>query len=53
MKKKPIFNDDFKELSLWHKYEALKLTIKYMLQGDEWHFAQEYAISLIKNWRKK
>ena len=50
--KKPFFVSGFKKLPLWYKYEALKLAVKYYFQGDEWHFAQEYAISLVKGWRR-
>jgi predicted AlkP superfamily phosphohydrolase/phosphomutase len=45
-------SEDFKKLTVKEKFEVLKLTIKYWLNGDKWDFAMEYSIALVKGWKK-
>ena len=50
--KEAILKNDVHKLSFYKQLEFYKLSIKYWWAGDEWLFAQEYALSLIKGWKK-
>ena len=50
--KKLIIKNDVHKLSFDKQLEFYKLSIKYWWAGDEWWFAQDYALSLIKGWKK-
>ncbi len=49
--RKKYIKDQVRYLSLNKKVSFYKLSIKYWMGGDDWLFAQEYAISLIKGFR--
>ena len=51
-KKGLLDNEHFKKLSLRQKFTALWYALKYYAQGDDWEFALDYAVSLIKGWKR-
>ena len=52
-KKKGIFdNEKFKKLPFGKKFTVLCYALKYYAQGDSWHFALDYATSMMAGWKK-
>jgi hypothetical protein len=37
---------------LGKKIDFYKMSIKYWWSGDEWLFAQEYALAMMKGWKR-
>lgn len=50
--KKLSIKNDVHSLSFDKQLSFYKMAIKYWWGGDDWLFAQEYALSLIKGWKK-
>ena len=50
--KKLSIKNDVHSLSFNEQLSFYKMAIKYWWAGDAWLFAQEYALSLIKGFKK-
>ena len=49
--KQMAINREVSKLTFAKKYEFYKMAGKYWIGGDDWLFAQEYALSLIKGFK--
>ncbi len=52
IKEKLRLKKEFDKLALSDKMRIYTLVVKYWAAGDDWDFAKEYALSLIKGWKK-
>lgn len=46
------FNRELGKLSFFKQMQVYKLALKYKIQGDDWLFAQEYALSIVKGFKR-
>jgi hypothetical protein len=50
--KKMFLKHEIRNLSIQDQISFYKMAIKYWWSGDDWLFAQEYALSMIKGWKR-